>query len=882
MKDDSHSGSRPTQPPSAPDERLFSEPFQDAEGEIAPQPFGRFLIQKMIGRGGMGIVYLAEQKEPFVRQVALKFIRRASLGKSVIRRFNLERQALALMNHENIARVYDADTTEDGQPFFVMEYVPGERMDRFCDGRQMNVAQRLDLFVQVGQAIQHAHQKGIIHRDIKPSNILVMEVDGRIVPKVIDFGVVKPFEGQISDESLHTEQGRLMGTPQYMSPEQLAMGDSDVDTRADVYSLGALLYESLTGVLPFGQKFENIYQLIVHARKTDPLLASQRVRELGEKGPEIAKARGTDLRTLQEQLKGDLDWILRKALAKERDDRYPTVTSLVDDIQRHLRNQPVSAGKPTYTYLLSKFIKRHKVAFFSAVLAGISLVTASIGTTYAMLQAQKAEADANIQRQRALSALAQSEIAERRANTVNQFLTNMLSSADPAELGREVRVTDVLEKASQDAQQSFAEDPVGEVGVRRAIAQTYLGLGQYSKAQAEIEQALNRAERDLGPTHTDTLATLEDKAIALFYQGEYAKSEPIYREILEKWQALPGDNQEQILHVENDLGMVIKFQGRLEEAIPIYREVLAQRTQRYGEDDGLTIESMNNLAMALKSPEHWAEAESLMRVVFQKVRKVKGENHPWTLATLNNLAHLLAERGDYRESIIFHREALKRRTEVLGPNHPQTYQSMSALSSALAITEQFPEAIQLGEAALAGREQVLKPDHIDTLINALELAETYNDAGNPQKALALLETKKAAVLKAFADKPNRLVQFWREQTAGYLFQHKAEKAQITWDQARAIMKSVDRRPPWQDAVTQAYDSWLNWERGEVKALAQIYQAADRLEPELEGAESHYVRLQRLLIQLEHQANHTERAQELRKKLDSRWPAARTESTSFAD
>jgi len=341
---------------------------------------GPYKLLSILGEGGMGIVYLAEQKRPIKRRVALKVIKPGMDSKRVIARFEAERQALALLDHPNIAHVHEAGTTENGRPYFVMEYVKGLPITEHCDHHKLTIENRLKLFLQICHAVNHAHQKGIIHRDIKPSNILVSIADDQAVPKIIDFGVAKAINQPLTEKTLFTEQGQLFGTPEYMSPEQADMVNEDIDTRSDIYSLGVLLYILLTGILPFDSAtfreggIEHIRQVI---RETDPKTPSSRLSNMGEEAQKVAKSRRTELTTLTKCLHKELEWIPLKAMRKERSQRYRSASELADDIENYLNNTPLIAGPPKTVYKLRKFIRRNR-AFVTGVTAVLAVLIVGI------------------------------------------------------------------------------------------------------------------------------------------------------------------------------------------------------------------------------------------------------------------------------------------------------------------------------------------------------------------------------------------------------------------------------------------------------------------------------------------------------------------------
>ena len=349
-------------PPTDPDERE-TEPFLPAPE--MPERIGHYKILEKLGEGGMGVVYLAQQEEPIRRRVALKVIKPGMDSEQVLARFESERQALARMSHSNVAKVFDAGTTERGLPYFVMEHVPGIPIIRYCDQHRLTNRQRLELFIQVCEAIQHAHQKGIIHRDIKPSNVLVSVEGDKPLPKVIDFGVAKATGQQLTERTLFTRQGVLIGTPEYMSPEQAGTTALDIDTRTDIYSLGVLLYELLAGALPFEParlRLAALDELLRIIREEEPQKPSTKISSLGDTARKIAERRHTDNRSLSRQLCGDLDWITMRCLEKNRTRRYGSANELAADLRRHFSNEPVLAGPPSFGYKAGKFVKRHKTA----------------------------------------------------------------------------------------------------------------------------------------------------------------------------------------------------------------------------------------------------------------------------------------------------------------------------------------------------------------------------------------------------------------------------------------------------------------------------------------------------------------------------------------
>ncbi|MCB1185109.1 serine/threonine protein kinase, partial [bacterium] len=462
---------------------------EDDEGDGAPQPaatadvpeaIGPYRLRERIGSGGMGDVYLAEQTAPLQRTVALKIIKPGMDSREIIRRFERERQALAAMDHPHIAKVFDAGMAANGRPYFVMEYVAGEPITAWCDRRRLGNAARLELFRQVCAGVQHAHQKGIIHRDLKPSNVLVTEVDGRPQPRIIDFGVARAVERDAdTGATLFTEDGRLVGTPEYMSPEQASLGGGAVDTRTDVYSLGVLLYELIVGRLPFEPetlRLAGVAEIQRILREVDPPRPSARLATLAGEA-DIGDNRATPAAALRRQVSGDLDWIVMKALAKEPQRRYDTAAAFADDIGRHLAHEPVQAGPPGLGYRAGKFVRRHRGGVTAAALVAAALLAGLAGTTWQSVQATRARDEAR----------RQAEIAR----AVNAFFIDTFGHRDPLQTGGEtgLSVAEAMDRAAARIPAAYADDPALELELRRVVGRSYMRLGAWAQAQEHLDRA---------------------------------------------------------------------------------------------------------------------------------------------------------------------------------------------------------------------------------------------------------------------------------------------------------------------------------------------------------------------------------------------------------
>jgi len=498
-----------------------------------PARIGRYRLLEIIGEGGMGTVYLAEQETPVRRRVALKIVRLGMDTKRVVERFEDERQALALMEHPAIARIYDGGTTERGRPYFVMEYAPGLAIQEYCDRERLDIGERLELLCQVCDAVQHAHQKGIIHRDLKPSNVLVAKIDGSHSPKVIDFGIALATSSELAERSWRAGEPEVLGTFYYMSPEQ-AQG-SDVDTRTDVYSLGVLLYELLAGVLPFdGDVFrgKTVSEIRTFLREVHPKAPSERFATLPEEGAanpartpsRIARARGKSPGRLARRLAGDLDWITRKAMAKDRAERYASASELASDVRRYLKHEPVLAGPSDVSYLISRFIRRNRVAVAGAGLSLSALVAGIVGTTWGMVEASDRRDEAILASEEAKRATqeairareAESEqrlLAEAKAENakeLTEFLVETIALADP-EVSANADVTSVLQSAARKVDETggILGFPQGEALLRRAIGQAFHSGGDLVQAEKHLKVALAIQERDEETPPEELYATME-------------------------------------------------------------------------------------------------------------------------------------------------------------------------------------------------------------------------------------------------------------------------------------------------------------------------------------------------------------------------------------
>jgi serine/threonine protein kinase len=737
----------------------LAAPASNAPGPEGPgMRIGPYQLLEQIGEGGMGVVFLAEQDQPVRRQVALKVIKAGMDSARVVARFEAERQALALMDHSHIARVFDGGTTAGGRPFFVMELVRGKPITQYCDEQQLTPQQRLQLFLPICEALQHAHQKGIIHRDLKPSNVLVAPDDGKAVVKVIDFGVAKATGQRLTERTLFTGFGTVVGSLEYMSPEQAELNNQDIDTRSDIYSLGVLLYELLTGTTPLTRQrleqtpFPEVLRLI---REEEPPRPSARLSTSGVASTAISAQRRSEPRQLSRLLRGDLDWIVMKALDKERARRYDTAAGLARDLECYLRDEPVSARPPTPAYRLYKFVRRHRGVVLAAALVLLALLGGIVGTTLGLVQAEEAlaaeaqqrqEAQANEQRAKAAAAAERqaklqeasqrqqaeaAAVAERdaklqeasqrqQAEAVVVLLESLFQDLDPRNpletaAPLKDRLLAQLALAAADLDRQHAGEPLLRARLRYALGRTNLGLGEWSKAAALFESALADRQKLLGPHHLDTLETLQYLATA--YSG----------------------------------------QGRTAEAADLHHLVVAERTKQLGPNHPDTLRAMDSLGMAYGNLGQTAKAIQLFEQVrAQRVRQL-GPYHPLTLATLYNLATAYVTEGRLTEAIELFEQVRAQHTLQFGPHHPLTLDTVPSLGFAYQLAGRNDEAIRLYEGCRDQVAQYLGPDHPATLNLLSNLANSYTSAGRPDKALPLCEQVHAAEKAKYgADHPQTL------------------------------------------------------------------------------------------------------------------------------
>jgi len=710
--------------------RQAMEGLDFAGDAMSGTSIGRYRIIEQVGEGAFGVVYLAQQERPAGGRVAIKILKLGMDTRQIVSRFEAERQALSMMEHPAIARVFDAGATRTGRPYFVMEFVRGEPITAFCDRRTLSIRQRLELFRLVCEGVQHAHQKGVIHRDIKPGNVLVAEADGRPYPKIIDFGIAKAMQGRSAGLTQFTEQGQLMGTPAYMSPEQ-AIGDTDIDTRTDVYSLGVLLFELMTGDTPIpadtmrATPTSSVQRLVAESDLAAP---STRISDGSAARDSAARSRGVDVQSLRSALRGEIDWIILKSLERERSRRYNSAAELGADVARYLSDEAVLAAPPSPWYAMRKAARRHRGAVIAATAVMVALALGLVGTVSMALEAReqagvaRAAAKAESERFKELVAATQfqsqmlaridafsmggilkQELRERLSRAASSRADSSASQFEShdGESLEAINFTDVgtafvdkalLRPAITELDERFANMPRVNAQLRRHVAAAYESLGMWDLAISQYQRALELYVQNGVTVSEETLGIRTEIALILKLQSKLAASQVMAESVLRDAKAALGADHPVSLNAQTEVGSVHRLMGNVAEAIRIQRSLFPRCQRALGPRDGLTLAVMSNLATALGQDEQYEESERLYRELLDLRLELDGPDHPRTHLAEHNLGTLLLGRGDLDGAKTYLKKACDGRASLMGYGHPRVLKSVFKLVNVLVARREFSEA----------------------------------------------------------------------------------------------------------------------------------------------------------------------------------------------
>lgn len=706
-----------------------------------PERIGPHEVTGLLGEGGMGVVYRARQSEPLERDVAIKVIRAGLRTRTGLARFEAERRTLAHLQHPNIAQLFDAGTTQDGSPYFVMELVHGEPITTYCDRAGLAVDARLRLFLRTLDAVGHAHQRSITHRDLKPSNVLVTEIDGRPTPKVIDFGVARVAEGEDhAAVSPATRTGMPVGTLEYMSPEQAFRREGDVDTRSDIYSLGILLYQVLTGLLPWEVdelRSAGPVELAELLESGHRRLASRRSVTTAGAG-ERAKERATHVDGLHEALRGDLDNIIAKAIDPDRERRYPTVYDFADDLRRQLSGHPVSAVPATLSYRTRRFVARHRAAVAGTALAAATLLAVVTGFTLRLAD----------ERDRA-------QLEAEKSEEVSRFLQNIFAEADPFGVSQgEVTARELLDAGRSRIEGRLDDQPELRAELLSVAGQSYSRLGLYDDAAELLEEAVETARTVGGQAELGRLLMLLGNTLG--ETEDIERAEEVLRESVQLRESALGARHPETAQSMAWLGGVVRGQGGYDEAETLLAEaVQILRETRASPDEDLAM-ALHIYGFALRSLSRFAEAEEIYREALAMRLELHPRSHPHVQSTMGNLASVLDERGLIQEATDLMAEALELREAQLGPDHPLLLGSVNNLAFMYMRMGDYQDGAELFQRGVSTGRTAFGGDHRVQGILLMNLGTAQRRAGDLSASRATLEECLAMFRRLFGDEHTRV------------------------------------------------------------------------------------------------------------------------------
>ena len=716
---------------------LGMESTSGQPAEPLGKQIGPFRLLRILGEGGMGTVYLAEQSEPIQRQVALKIIKLGMDTKEVVARFESERQVLARMSHPNIAKVFDAGATEQGRPYFVMEYVAGVPLTDYCDQHRLVTKARLEIFIDICQAVHHAHQKGIIHRDLKPQNVLVEEADGKPIAKVIDFGVAKATDQSLTEKTMFTRQGSMLGTPAYMSPEQAEMSALDMETTTDVYSLGVMLYELLAGFLPLDPKelrdagWQGIQEKI---RDHQPKRISTQLGVLGAEATALAAKRSTTVARLARQCRDELDWIALRAMEKDRARRYQSASEFAADIRRYLADEPVLAHRPSLRYQARKLIVRHKYRF--GLLAGMLLVMIGF-TVMTTVQSRRIA----LERDRA------NEEAET-ATQVSEFMVRLFEVSNPSKArGDSVTAREILDEGALRIKSELEDQPHIMGRLMEVLGEVYVGLGLYEQAVPLLNESLELALQD--EKNLDLAEMYSNLGELELRLGHYEKSEEYFKNALEVDERNLGPDHTNVASSLNNLGLAQMYLGDLENARQQYERSLAIKEKILDPDDpklAISLSSFGSLLM------NFGDSESAMihyKRALDIQERVLGSDHYNTIITMSNIGALLGDNGDYAGAVEILKEVLEHQKQIMAIDHPDIGRTCLNLGYSLHSMKDYEGAKIYYEKGLEIQGKAFGEDSPKLIITNNNFGVMLKDTGNFAEAKVRLEQAVGIMEKSY-------------------------------------------------------------------------------------------------------------------------------------
>ncbi len=728
--------------------------FRDAPP--APERIGPYRILDVLGEGGMGVVYEADETGPVRRRVALKVIRAGLATREVVARFDAERQALAMMDHAGIAKVLAAGESEQGLPYVVMELVRGMPLTLYCDTHRLSIAQRIDLFIQVCHAVQHAHQKGVIHRDLKPSNILVVEEDGVPKPKIIDFGIAKAVGRRLTENTLITHAGVALGTAAYMSPEQAEGSGLDVDTRSDIYSLGVILFELLTGKLPVDPESMGYHAFLVRlaSREWQVPIPSVRLAALEYEKSTVAHLRRSDPERLVRELQGDLDWIVLSAMEPDRARRYPTANALVLDLQRARHDEPVSARPPSAAYRVRKFVRRHRTGVATAAVAVTALIASAVMATVGLVRARQAEARAS----------AEAETAQ----SVSDFVVGLFSVFDPeAPRGSvpagDITARELLGRGATRAREELEAQPEQRGRILYTIGRAYLSIGLFPDAIEQLRDAAAAREAVLPADAPELIETYYALGQAYRAVQDYASADTQFLRVLRAYEAQYGVNSSESSKALGALALVRWRQGELAAAESLFIRAVRINEASLEPDDPRLARDYMGLGIVYWTQGRHADAEPMMRRALE-VREMKlGPDHPELASINNNLGAVYYSLGRYPEALERYERTRSIYARTLDADHPNMASVLNNIGETQWRLGKLDEAENLLRRALAIKEQRLSANDPSMAITLQALGGVMLARGDRRAAEAFWRRALALRVAAYPAGNNSI-----RETAGTL------------------------------------------------------------------------------------------------------------------